>query len=469
MKRMYVCLLALLLLIACVPTPVEEIVHQKDEDQMIEDALQPIGNDRTVAEQVRAPEIWEKKVGDADFRIRAYASVYVPDCTALPIYEVEAARFTQEQADVLWNRLVGAQEMRESRIDDRQLPKSQLALMMQNEQERIEGFEHNEYYDENVQNAQDRIKYYQSLYPTAPDDWVYTPVTSEIKEMTWQTNGDVQHIKGVDATDGSMTFRLYNESFYEKNGASPIPYAQFEFRRSTFMNYIESRSDTMPVDPKASASCADGLLLSPQDAVKTADELMHSVDAAMEVDRINLYPVRIYNESGAPESHTCYAILYHRTVGGCPIAVVNGWTGGAGTATPAWAYEQCAVLVDDGGIQSVYWKSPLAVGECRVEACKLLTFSQAESLAETMLRYRFSGQEEGATLILNVTDVRLELMRTIQQDNITKGLVVPVWNFYGTRERHFHSDEFEDDETMNMLLLSLNAVTGNPIDPDAGY
>ena len=70
---------------------------------------------------------------------------------------------------------------------------------------------------------------------------------------------------------------------------------------------------------------------------------------------------------------------------------------------------------------------------------------------------------------VNVADVKLELMRTVQQDNITKGLVVPVWNFYGTRQRHFDSDQFDDDETMNMLLLSLNAVSGNPINASLGY
>lgn len=469
MKKIYICFLTLLLLTACVPTPDGEIVHKKDEDQMIEDALQPIVDDRTVAEQVHAPLIWEKNVNDGDFHIRSYATVYVPDCAALPIYETESVRFTQEQADILWDRLIGDYEMRESRTDDNALPKSQLALMMQSEQERIEGFEHNEYYEENIQSARERIKYYESLYPNAPDDWIYTPATSAIREMTWKTDGDVQHVLGVDATDGSMTFRLYNESYYERNGAAPIPCAQFSFQRSTFMTYIESRGNTVPVDMNAQSSGADGLQLTPQEAIREADGLIRAVDTAMEADRIMLYPVSIYSGDGTNKTHTCYAILYHRTAGGCPIAIVSGGTGGAYAATPAWSYEQCAVLVDDDGIQSVYWKSPLAVEKCRVEACKLLTFAQAEPLAETMLRYRYSGQAEGASLTVNVTDVRLELMRTIQQDNVTKGLLVPVWNFYGTRQRRFHSDGFDDDETMNMLLLSLNAVTGNPIDPVAGY
>lgn len=470
MKRIVCIILFVCLFTACQPTPEQEYVHQKDETQMITDAQQPVADNRTVVEQVDAPQIWEKTVDDDNFHIRAHAAVYVPDCSALSIYETEAIVFTQEKVDTLWKKLVGDSEMRESRIDDTQLPKSQLALMMQNEKERIEGFEQNEYYEENVKNCEDRIKYYQSLYPNAPDDWAYTPVTSEIKEMIWRADEGVQHVFGIDATDGNgMTFRLYNDSYYEKNGSAPIPHAQFQFQRSTYMFYTEYRNNVTLVDPSAAASGADGLLLSPKEAIATADDLIRAVDSEMEVDRIELYPVGIYNDAGVRQGHTCYAIVYHRTANGCPIAIINGSTGGPAAATPAWAYEQCAVLVDDDGIQSVKWDAPLKIGECRVQSCKLLTFADAEPLAETMLRYMYSGQAEGIDLTINVTDVKLELMRTVQQDNITKGLVVPVWNFYGTRQRHFDSDQFDDDETMNMLLLSLNAVSGNPINASLGY
>ena len=457
-------------LFACVPTPEQEIVHMKDESQMIEDAQHPIDENSTISDQVQAPYIWKKSTDTANFHIRASAPVIIPKCDAFPIYEIKTVSFTQEQVDIFWTRLVGDQEMYESQTDDSMLPKSHLAMLIQNEMDRIERLEHDEYYDENVQIAQDNIKYYQSLYQKAPDDWVYTPVTSEIRDIVRRSDTDVYHILGIDATGGNgMMFRLINDNYYEKNGRPPITNAQFLFKRSEYMNYSEYRKDTIPINQQATTSGKDGLAMPPQEAVVTANELILSIDETMEPDRVELYNTHPYNNSGIRYDHWCYAIIYHRSIEGCPVAIINGSTGGPYAVTPTWRYEQCAVLVDDQGIQCVKWDSPLAIGVCRVRSSKLLTFEEIEPLTETMLRYTYSSQAEGSDLTMNVTEVRLELMRTIQQDNITEGLLVPVWNFYGTRQRKFASDQFDDDETMNMLLVSLNAVTGNPIDLNIGY
>lgn len=475
MKRIIVLCLLLALILACVPTPEQEVVHQKDEKQMIEEAQKPVQEDVTIPEQVQAPEKWMKNIDEDRFHIRAEAPIVVPDCSAYPIYETEAVLFTQAQVDLLWERLVGERAMRSTQIEDAQLPKSQLALMMQNERDRIEEFEQNEYYEENVRNAEERIRYYQSLYADAPEDWVYTPVTSEIREIVQRSGEDTKHIWGIDATDGNgMTFQLIDGYYYEKSGKLPIPYVQFVFRRSGDMLYIGKRTDqkenAIPFDANDAGSRKDGLTISPREAIAAANAVIQSIDAAMEPERIEFYNTHPYNEaSGARYDRWCYAIVYHRTAGGCPVAVIDGATGVPSAGTPSWYYEHCVVLADDDGIGFVEWNAPLAVGECRVPSAKLLTFAEAEALAETMLRFKYAGQTEGADLTVNVTNVRLELMRTVQQDNVTKGLLIPVWNFYGTRQRRFSSDQFDDDETMTMRLLSLNAVTGTPIDESLGY
>jgi hypothetical protein len=69
-------------------------------------------------------------------------------------------------------------------------------------------------------------------------------------------------------------------------------------------------------------------------------------------------------------------------------------------------------------------------------------------------------------LTCRVTEVRLEMMRVVEQGSIENGLLIPVWNFYGVRERTYKG---EMDETGQYILLCINAVDGSIIDISKGY
>lgn len=75
--------------------------------------------------------------------------------------------------------------------------------------------------------------------------------------------------------------------------------------------------------------------------------------------------------------------------------------------------------------------------------------------------------QECETLTCNITEVRLELMRVLEQGSTENGLLIPVWNFYGTRQRAFENGE--TDETLPGIMLSVNAVSGSIIDSSKGY
>ena len=71
------------------------------------------------------------------------------------------------------------------------------------------------------------------------------------------------------------------------------------------------------------------------------------------------------------------------------------------------------------------------------------------------------------SLTCNITEARLELMRVLEQGSADNGLLIPVWNFYGTRQRSFASGN--TDETLHGIMLTINAIDGSIIDLDAGY
>ena len=58
-------------------------------------------------------------------------------------------------------------------------------------------------------------------------------------------------------------------------------------------------------------------------------------------------------------------------------------------------------------------------------------------------------------------------MRVFEQGSAENGLLIPVWNFYGMRQRTFTNGE--TDETIPGVMLSVNAVSGVVIDSAKGY
>ena len=140
---------------------------------------------------------------------------------------------------------------------------------------------------------------------------------------------------------------------------------------------------------------------------------------------------------------------------------------------PYWAYEHCELYLDDTGIFSFDWFSPLTVGETVVESAKLMDFSEIMNIAERMLPL-METQSYDPNVTKSVTRtidrVELGLWRIVEQNELGKGLLVPVYCFYGTDD---HVRVFQDGFTAQTYYrytpLIINAVNGSVIDPTKGY
>ena len=77
-------------------------------------------------------------------------------------------------------------------------------------------------------------------------------------------------------------------------------------------------------------------------------------------------------------------------------------------------------------------------------------------------------------ITFSVDRVSLELQRIAEQNSIENGLLVPVWNFYGTCTT---KDVDGEEQSMTYLsgdgvyatLMTINAVDGSFIDWEKGY
>ncbi len=65
---------------------------------------------------------------------------------------------------------------------------------------------------------------------------------------------------------------------------------------------------------------------------------------------------------------------------------------------------------------------------------------------------------------LKIDRVALELQRVTEHNAIDRGMVIPVWNFYGSVEYEYNFEWDHDRNGLPKSLLTINAVDGSVID-----
>ena len=73
------------------------------------------------------------------------------------------------------------------------------------------------------------------------------------------------------------------------------------------------------------------------------------------------------------------------------------------------------------------------------------------------------------SIAIAIDRVELSLQRIAEQDNFSAGLLVPVWNFYGTCSETAGGRHDRYTNTNRGSFLSINAVDGSVIDLNKGY
>ena len=167
-----------------------------------------------------------------------------------------------------------------------------------------------------------------------------------------------------------------------------------------------------------------------------------------------------------------YEFMYTRSVNGVSVTYTNdisSWAPENGNNySEGWAYEKLRIFIDDDGIYGFLWYGPCTVTEIVNEKATLLPFDQIKKIFENMIltKYGASGTEEAESASINITGIRLGLVRVTEQNNNAYGLLVPAWDFFGVYDTGngypIGYDGFES-------LLTINAVDGSIIDRQAGY
>lgn len=478
MKRILAILLSIILtaafFTACQATPEKPVVIQKDIEQMIEkaaatDEVQAPGI--SLMERTGAPLALNLETTEGSFTLSVDAPVSVPDAEKMPVIRVKAGEFTQEQVTACWNALAGDTVLLQRKSG---LTKSEIEAKLVILQKSIAEHEGESGYEGSVDETKTEIDNLRKQYDSAPEKIEMEPAESALRKVESSVDGNTYtcEVAGGYTEDYSVCFSVQNLT---RDGAGNIINDAKMGYSTKDSSYNYGQVNTLAVDENTEL---DELLkahikTSPAEAKKQIENFLEKMDMPFEVSSMRLRndeETGTYDGLVAPAAHYAYSIYCKRVINGVlPAAQILGSTyvDNDPKYMREWSYESLGFMVNDSGIISMDWDAPLEIVEAVVEDSTLMPFSDIQAVFEKMMPITFEATAKGMdNLTCNVSDVRLEMMRVVEQDSVENGLLIPVWNFYGVRSR---TNNGKTDQTGQYILMCINAVDGSVIDISKGY
>ena len=468
MKRIIVIFLSLALLLACVPTPDQEYVAQKDMTQMIEQAKQtPISGavQSGVEQSGSAAELLQEKhvqltfTGNTTdlFCVEVDAKVTRPT-VPMPIVRVSPGDFDEETANRFFAVLTeGFDLYTQDHLDTAPV------------------------LDQKIQKAMDEIANGNDEQPVKD----YLNELIEKRKTAPDTIGEP--VKRVDLHDNSRLFSADEKVTFHIGCNKTLSDGRAENNAEVwFYNFnVLERHDWPYCWWWETVTECKGMDAVPEEypALKTtpieAETMVNALLNKLELTDLQVADLLILEDRNG--SDDAYLAICLREIDGIPVAFPNDASGSyEGSTYPSWGYECAIVSLTDQGLAFFLYHAPLVVEDTVVAESNLLPFEDVMQQFKSMMRYSYEVQvtDPGYSteaITYYITDITLSLQRVNEEDNVGYGLLVPVWNFWGYRSYVSVYDHQLDTQKHSKgwkgawPILTINAVTGAVIDPIKGY
>lgn len=505
-------LIVLMILAGCQATPENEVVIQKDLEQMIEKAettSEISGN--TLKQKLGVPERFVANCSYSDGRLTlsADANIMLPDVDALSVVRVEPENFSQELVDKLFRNLIGDTLMYEQQ---QKFTKEQIQQYIVTWKKIL-----NDPKSEDIskRQAEQEISKLEETYKSAPESVDMIPAGSEIKtqaEYDPRTGEKNLEYSGVNIAQKPGYFVQTGKTFCVRNSTrdGKIVVEEDEFgatvtdtasqgARFNYFDYdlvyqsgIECAVETVTSENLSDRPEQVGGF-SYQEALNIAQYFLSKTGIKdMEIAGLTLkyiLPDKYLSlVTGTPAEqmtftddlaagkydseviNTLVDVNLSRIVNGIQVTS-NGSSSYIGDAMygAQWFYEDFKIGVCSKGIYSMSWVSPHKITDTVTEDANMLPFDEIADVFDKM--YRVTYDASGNSLAGEVTRVVLSLRRVMDQNNIGYGLFVPTWDFYGNMTVSYPDDpdELPHEWLSDKQLLTINAIDGTVIDLDEGY
>ena len=411
-------------------------------------------------------------------KITVDADVYLPDTLQMPTLHVTPRDFTQEEVTKLFHALCGdtvmykAQEqMTKAEIFER-IADVESEMKTATDKDRLKKLESN-------------LAYWKEEYKKAPESVEKQISDGTLEERQLGIGEYLGKYKALDAYEHQenyysftgKAFHVHGQT-YDKNTKSsydfPISGSIWYIRDQAFGQYLNYNVRKWIADETAVPADAAGLRMTPAGARKLVeafwadngfeDMVVTGVYLTRNSDTGNGGDRKVPDPYG---DNSAYVVACGKSIDGIlPPPPSPG--------DPHWAFESCTFTITDNGIETFNWGSPYAYGEYTTKNSALLTFDKVDEIFLKMMlvKYDISGSGNGLTSATYKVDrVTLEMSRVTNHKSSEKGLLVPVWNFYGSYSFTYddgHNFGSDDREGFPRPLLRINAIDGSIIEPRYG-
>jgi hypothetical protein len=456
-KHVCLILLALLFLCACQPTPDEPFVVSKDQQEMLEAAKDGKDNSALLA----ALDVPDRFSGDwmgvnDIVQVTADADIQLPDAERIPTGRVTRREFVQSDLDLFLRVFLKGNPFYEEVTVTKQeaLERLKTYQAMQSGELPLSG-------DTTLEKLPGLISYYEELARTAPDGGeLRAAPTSFVSDSMMSKMSGWSNVNGNKVHLLVQNFDVWNTAVFYRDGYGDPNYS-----------YTQAASDEPDFSEAEAIEMGNALIseLGLTDVV--CDQIIPVTFSDAQ------YVVAEQSDADAAigiasESKAGYRMQYVRTLDGCPI----GYTGVMGAAvdesySKAWPYETIEICVTNEGIVYFKWSAPTDEPELTLKDTQLMRFDEIVSVFERMIMVKYAYFQnaiaDGADIhaTIRIDQVKLTLMRIRAKNSQDDGLLIPVWDFYGTVTIANNGDETTMKRT---ILLSLNAIDGSLIDRETG-
>lgn len=493
------CLAALMLavsvLTACQPTPEQPVVAGKN-DGVLESAL-----GATPAAEATTYEAPDHLALDIDVPIDNYsilfdADVVVPDQTAYPVYTVQQARFTQEQADALRLALLG----------DKTLYKQGDYRSREEIQRSINSYEEQlqwaveEGYQGLVDSYTEILKGLYAEYAATPENLTYEEADTTLQFHEEYAEPWLYGGTEIITEDGGMRYEWTDEARAKATAAGCSSVGGVCWMDSG--RKMEFRIINDEHSSGAYLTCAEGNAIWQQCDTCTLEQAIQQGDAILAAAGLDFSLVNAEtqtqtlddNGNEVPEYAWSHTLVYKRNVPGVVVDNITsavqstqGLAGEPGYNGLVPYQEAITIIIDDLGVVAFNWSEPIEVTATESANVPLISFDEISSRIASQIKIQTMWDEEeyGSEWIesrrLEITKIVLSYLVVAKANDLSSFYYIPVWNVCGNLYYRY-KDEYaatcgyvldENNErnatlqyrgdTSDHSLLTISAIDGTVI------
>ena len=499
----------------CQESPEESVVVNKDMDNLIEEATKEDDEGFDLEEDAGKYNTYKKEINNEALGVHVMvdAKVDIPQTDKLSMYRVEQKPISQELMDAIRKELIGDEVLYQGRKLGEPL-KSEIEARIAEYREEIANmkwdgsngsFTSKEDADSRKRDIQEMINELEEEYKVAPEKFVWDKekdvydekirkvadlYNSNKKDGTWEwmyecnPKGDVYY--GVtDGSNGSYSMLYAHTNPYYSN---VIRYRKCAYGLMTDISqwseldkYDRCKGREIKTnemigvifdETREKVILDEKTTISKDEAIKIADEFLNNVG----LGEFKCYEGDIYTEyEGIDEFcnidtttttfRTCYILTYMRTVNG---VFVNPSDGSKHLEDvpykTTWPVEEIEIRITDDGIVGFDYVAPLTVTEVLVDNAHMKPYEEIIGTFEDMIAIKHAVESEDEKREITVDRVTLSYARICEEDSLTKGLLVPVWDFQGKSKLIKYGNSYTHNDVM-----TINAIDGTVIDRALGY